>query len=49
MSPQRGGWEAMQPMLGDERADDCDSWLWSDAAIAALMMAVLVMIYLDWV
>lgn len=45
MSPQRGGWEALQPMLGGESEDDCCSWMWSDAVIAVLIVAVLVLIF----
>ena len=45
MSPQRGGWEAITPMLGDETEDDCGSWLWSDSVIAVMLVLVLVLIF----
>lgn len=45
MSPQRGGWNAIEPMLGDESEDDCGSWNRCDAAIAVLMVAVLALIF----
>ena len=43
--PRRGGWEALQPMLGDETDADCGSWMWSDAVIALMMVAVLALIF----
>lgn len=46
---QRGGWESVQPMfapmLGEETEADCGSWMWSDAVIAALLVAVLALIF----
>jgi hypothetical protein len=46
MSPQRGGWEAITPMLGDETPEDCDSWSWDEKAVAVGLVAALVLIVL---
>jgi hypothetical protein len=43
--PQRGGWEAITPMMGDESDEDLGSWMWSDAVIAVLLVATLVLIF----
>lgn len=40
----KGGWEAIQPMLGDEKPKDCSPWMWSDAAASAVYVLVLVLI-----
>lgn len=45
MSPQRGGWEAIQPMLGDETEADCGAWMWSDSVVAVLLVVTLVLIF----
>lgn len=49
MNVQRGGWNAIEPMLGDESEDDCGSWMWSDAAIAVMFVAVLGAIFAGWI
>jgi hypothetical protein len=43
--PQRGGWETLQPMFGDESDEDLGSWMWSDAVIAVLLVATLALIF----
>lgn len=45
MTPRRGGWEAIQPMLGDETEDDCGAWMWSDAVVAVMLVLVLALIF----
>ena len=42
--PQRGGWESLQPMLGDERREDCNPWAWSDGALSLVYVTVLALI-----
>ena len=49
MTPQRGGWNAIEPMLGDETEADCGSWMWHDAAIAVMLVLVLAAIFAGWI
>jgi hypothetical protein len=46
MSPQRGGWEAITPMLGNETPEDCDSWSWDEKSVGAVVAIALVLIVL---
>lgn len=44
-TPSRGGWEAIQPMLGDETEADCGAWMWSDSVVAVLLVVTLALIF----
>ena len=42
MNAQRGGWEAIQPMLGDEDPDDCNPWTADELTVAFIAVGFLV-------
>jgi hypothetical protein len=48
MSPQRGGWEAITPMLGDEDPDDCNPWTKDELTVAFIAVGFLVVLVLDF-
>ncbi len=48
MSPQRGSWDAIQPMLGDESAEDCNPWTSDELTVAFLVVGFIVLSVL-WV
>jgi hypothetical protein len=43
MSPQRGGWEALQPMFGNETAEDCNPWTSDELTVAFIVVGFLVL------
>lgn len=47
MSPQRGGWESVQPMfepiLGDEDADNCNPWTKDELTVAFIAVGVVIL------